>query len=102
MRKHNANSRRDFFAVLDTAAQTQTAVMTLQPGQESAEKGNEHAQSDQVLYVIVGEIEAEIGAERATLHAGDVIIVPAGAPHRFRNGGKAPAQTLNVYAPPAY
>ncbi len=102
MQKHNANSRRDFFAVLETAKQTQAAVMTLQPGQESGEKGNEHAQSDQVLYVIAGEIEAEIGEERATLRAGDVVIVPAGAPHRFRNGGKTPAQTLNVYAPPAY
>ena len=29
-------------------------------------------------------------------------IVPAGAAHRFRNAGKTPAQTLNVYAPPAY
>jgi len=102
MQKHNANARKDFFAVLDTAAQTQTAVMTLQPGQESGEKGNEHAQSDQVLYVISGEIEAEIGSEKATLHAGDVVIVPAGAAHRFRNAGKTPAQTLNVYAPPAY
>ena len=102
MRKHNVNSRDDFFAVLDTAKQTQTAVMTLQPGQESGEKGNEHTQSDQVLYVIAGEVEAEIGDERTTLHTGDVVIVPAGAPHRFRNDGKASAQTLNVYAPPAY
>ncbi|MBV9276888.1 MAG: cupin domain-containing protein [Candidatus Eremiobacteraeota bacterium] len=77
-------------------------MMTLQPGQESGEKGNEHAQSDQVLYVIAGDIEAEIEDEKTTLHAGDVVIVPAGAPHRFRNGGKSPAQTLNVYAPPAY
>jgi len=102
MQKHNVNSRRDFFAVLDSAKQSQTAVMTLQPGQESGEKGNEHAQSDQVLYVISGELKAEIGSESATLHTGDVVIVPAGAPHRFRNSGKSPAQTLNVYAPPAY
>ena len=102
MQKHNVNSRQDFFAVLDTARQTQTAVMTLKPGQQSGEKGNEHAQSDQVLYVIAGELDAEIGSESGTLHAGDVVIVPAGAPHRFRNGGKTTAQTLNVYAPPAY
>jgi len=102
MQKHNVNSRQDFFAVLDTADQTQTAVMTLKPGQESGEKGNEHAQSDQVLYVISGELNAEIGSESGTLRAGDVVIIPAGAPHRFRNSGEATVQTLNVYAPPAY
>jgi len=102
MQKHNVNERSDFVAVLDTAVQSQTAVMTLAPGQESGERGNEHAQSDQVLYVIAGELEAEIGSDRATLRPGDAVIVPAGAPHRFHNAGNEPVRTLNVYAPPAY
>jgi mannose-6-phosphate isomerase-like protein (cupin superfamily) len=55
-----------------------------------------------VLFVVNGEVTAEIGNERAELTTGDVVIVPADIDHRFSNPGKRKAITLNVYAPPAY
>lgn len=77
-------------------------MMRLGPGRSSGPKGNEHPSSEQVLLVLEGEVMAEIGGERATLRKGDVVIVPAGAAHRFVNHGASAALTLNVYAPPAY
>ena len=33
---------------------------------------------------------------------GDVLLIPAGTPHRFTNEAGKPAVTFNVYAPPEY
>ncbi len=102
MEKRNIHDSKEFFEVLQTTKQTQTAVMTLRPGQESGEKGNEHPRSDQILLVMDGEVTAEIGETRATLGKGDVVVVPAGIEHRFSNASSSTAVTFNVYAPPAY
>lgn len=91
-----------FFKVLQTGKRTQTAMMTLQPGEESGPMGNDHPQSEQVLFVVRGQLVAEIGTKRRTLKAGDSVHVPLRARHRFVNKSKRPAVTFNVYAPPAY
>lgn len=76
--------------------------MTLAPGKSSGPKGNEHPKSEQTLFVVEGEILAEIGNEEQMLRKGDAVIVPAGISHRFTNHSESPAVTFNVYAPPAY
>ena len=91
-----------FFKVLQTGKKSQTAMMTLRPGQESGPKSNEHPRSEQVLLVLRGSVFAEVGQTKRTLKAGDAVLVPAGAAHRFSNRGKTAAVTFNVYAPPAY
>ncbi len=99
----NIGDPHDWFDVLLTGETSQAAVMDLEPGSgESGANGNEHAGSEQVLFVVDGEVDAEIGDDRRTLRAGDVVIVPRGAPHRFTNRGTRTARTLNVYGPPAY
>lgn len=98
----NIGAAKDWFTVLETAQGCQTAVMTLDPGQSSGPRSNEHPQSEQVLLVIEGEVVAEIGDSRSTLRRGDVVIVPRRVDHRFTNAGKSKAVTFNVYSPPAY
>ena len=93
---------RSGFGVLENGTQLQTAAMILKDGDASGPLGNEHPQSEQVLYVVSGEVEAEIGDRRFRMRAGDSAIVPAGLPHRFTNRGSEPALTFNVYAPKAY
>lgn len=90
------------FEVIDTAESSQTAWMTLAPGEASGPRSNEHAESEQVLYLAEGALEAQIGERRFTMRAGDSVIVPKRADHRFENRGSAPAVTFNVYSPPAY
>lgn len=102
MQRSSIRDDRRFFSVLQTSERLQSAMMTLQPGQSSGQAGNEHPESEQLLLVLEGEVEAEIGGERATLQAGDVVIVPQRAEHIFRNTGSVPAVTFNVYGPPAY
>lgn len=93
---------RKFFKVLQTSANSQTAMMTLGPGQSSGPKRNDHPKCEQVLLVIEGEVVAEVRNETRTLKAGDVVVVPRRASHRFTNKGKRTAVAFNVYAPPAY
>lgn len=90
------------FHVRDTGEELQTAFMSLQPGEESGPKSNEHASSEQLLYVVEGEVEGEVGDRRVHLRAGESVLVPKGVAHQFRNASKKTAMTFNVYAPPAY
>ena len=95
-------ARDSLWCVLYTTARSQVAVMILAPGEASSDGPSVHPTQDQLLYLIEGEVEAEVGGERHSLRAGQLAVVPAGTPHRFINTGSVPARTLNVYAPPAY
>jgi mannose-6-phosphate isomerase-like protein (cupin superfamily) len=98
----NIQDAESWFQVLHTTRQSQSAVMTLKPDSESSEEMNSHEKSDQVVLIIEGEVEAEIGKAKRTLRKGDTCIIPAGTPHRLNNVKKTPAVTFNVYAPPEY
>ncbi len=76
--------------------------MTLAPGESSGPQENEHPRSEQVLYLVEGELQAELGDRTFTMKAGDSVIVGKDIPHRFENRGPRPAVTFNVYTPPAY
>jgi mannose-6-phosphate isomerase-like protein (cupin superfamily) len=102
MKSVNIRDAKSWFQVLQTSRKSQIATMTLAPGKSSGPKGNEHPKSEQVLFVVEGEILAELGEEKSMLRKGDAIIVPTGVAHRFTNHGGSAAVTFNVYAPPAY
>lgn len=95
-------ARESLWKVLHTTARSQVALMNLAPGEASSEAPSVHPTQDQLLYLIEGDVEAEVSGERRRLHAGQLAVVPAGTPHRFINVGTAPARTLNIYTPPAY
>jgi mannose-6-phosphate isomerase-like protein (cupin superfamily) len=96
----NIFADRPWFQVLQTSERSQTAVMTLEPGGNSSEGINVHAKSDQILLVVEGDVDAEVGPEKKRLKAGDVCLVPAGTAHRFANAGTNRCVTFNVYSPP--
>src|SRR3954451_4569701 len=49
--------------------------------------------------VLEGEIEATFRGETVTLQAGDVVAIPANAPHRFQNRTSKPARLLCICSP---
>jgi mannose-6-phosphate isomerase-like protein (cupin superfamily) len=97
----NIKDAKEWFEVLQTSDRSQTAVMTLEPGKSSGAKEG-HKNSDQVLLLLEGELDGEVGDKKATLKKGDVLLIPAAVKHRFTNRGAIPAVTFNVYAPPEY
>jgi len=49
--------------------------------------------AEEILYVVAGEAEAEVGGERGRLAAGDLAVIPAMIPHGLVNVGN---ETLKV------
>ena len=98
----NIRKAKEWFEVLQTTDKSQTAVMVLTKGGQSSEGMNVHRGSDQVLLLVEGKLEAEIGGQKRIMVEGDSCIVPAGTPHRFENCGESRALTFNVYTPPEY
>ena len=102
MELSNINEATERFEVLQTSKRSQTAMMTLAPGQATGKKAGVHKKSDQVLLMLSGKLSGKVGRKEVRLAKDDVLLIPAGSPHRFHNPGKKPAVTFNVYSPPEY
>jgi transcriptional regulator with XRE-family HTH domain len=70
------------------------------PGSESGPSFS-HEGEDGVV-VLKGTIDVEVGGVWHHLEAGDSIYFNAGIPHRWRNGGNAPAQAVWLSTPPSF
>ena len=76
-------------------ASTATVWMTLEPGAELAE----HCDSaEELLYAVEGAVEATVGDETGELHAGEIALIPAMAPHSLRNVGSTTARVLGFFS----
>ncbi|MFL6588924.1 MAG: cupin domain-containing protein [Chthoniobacterales bacterium] len=98
----NTKDAKEWFEVLQTSKRTQTAMISLAAGKATGPKAEAHAKSDQVLLMLSGKLSGIVGSEAVTLKKGDVLLIRAGTPHRFRNPGRMRAVTFNVYSPPEY
>jgi quercetin dioxygenase-like cupin family protein len=58
-----------------------------------------HPGQEEVIYVIEGTIEQWLEQERATLTAGDSVVIPASAVHATFNDGTQPAKILAILSP---
>ncbi|SRR5260221_11309820 len=98
----NIRESSEDFHLLETTGRTQTATITLKPGEATSEGFSAHPHSDQTVVVLDGELVAEVGREHDVLRTGQSLIIPAGAKHRLRNEANETAFAFTVYAPPAY
>ena len=92
--------RGQFFRVLQETTQSQTAVMTIDPGADGGPP--EEHDGDQIIYVVEGEALVRIGEREHKAAAGALVMIPARARHHVKNPGRIPLFLLTVYAPPAY
>ncbi len=77
-----------------------TGVQTCQPGYATPLHWHPYVEC---LFVIEGVMEAHIEGQEATparLQAGDLIALPAGTPHVFRNPGPGVLRILGIHASP--
>ena len=87
--------------ILSKTARSEIAYMAFEPGQGTG-LGSVHPDSDQIIYVVEGEVEAEVGGEKAKGGPGTVILIPADTKHVIKNAGEGRLLVLSIYAPPAY
>lgn len=82
---------------LQKTAQSETVVFTI-PANFHADRENTH-KGDQLIYVIDGTVTARVSGKEQDLKAGDLLMIPAGAPHTLRTGSES-MFGLTVFAPP--
>ena len=95
-----AEGSADFRRVLWTGKHTQLVIMTVPAGGEIGEET--HDDIDQILSFVSGTGEAVVGGEKKEVSQGDLVVVPAGTRHNFRNTGANPLVLYTVYGPPEH
>ena len=95
-----AEQSADFRRVLWTGKHTQLVIMTIPPGGEIGLET--HADTDQILTFVSGIGEADVAAATMKVAQGDLVAVPAGTRHNFRNTGVNPLVLYTVYGPPEH
>lgn len=57
---------------------------------------------EEVIFLISGTVEAEVGDEVGELSQGQVAVVPAMVPHDFRNIGQETARVIGFFGAPSW
>jgi mannose-6-phosphate isomerase-like protein (cupin superfamily) len=86
--------------VLWTGKHTQLVIMTIPVGGEIGEET--HDGTDQILTFVSGVGEAVVSGRTKQVAQGDLVVVPAGRKHNFRNTGANPLVLYTVYGPPEH
>lgn len=94
--KENTNFRK----VLHTGQKSQIVAMCIPVGEDIGEET--HPETDQILFFVKGEGEAILNGETKAVEEHDVVFVPAGTTHNFKNVGDEDLKLFTVYAPPEH
>ena len=95
-----AEQSADFRRVLWTGRHAQLVIMTIPPGGEIGEET--HEDTDQILTFVSGTGEAVVADQTHQIAQGDLVAVPAGTRHNFRNTGVNPLVLYTVYGRPEH
>jgi mannose-6-phosphate isomerase-like protein (cupin superfamily) len=90
----NIDKATEWFEVLHTHERAQTAMMTLAGGKATGGRAEAHPHSDQVLLVLEGELDGEVGPDRLRLRKGDVIVIPGRCEASIRQPGRQISRDL--------
>ena len=94
--KENTNFRK----VLYTGMKMQIVAMNIPVGEDIGEEV--HPNTEQVLFFVDGEGDAILNGEARHFKEHDVVFVPAGTVHNFKNTGDEDLKLFTVYAPPEH
>jgi mannose-6-phosphate isomerase-like protein (cupin superfamily) len=94
------NYKGQFFRVLHRTPRSQTAVMTIAPGQDAGPE--ETHDGDQIIYIVEGDAIVRVAGQEHRAGPGSLLTIPAHTRHYVSNPGKVPLFFLTVYAPPVY
>jgi quercetin dioxygenase-like cupin family protein len=89
--------KNKMFEMLQKTPQSQTGVFTLPAGYKG-DRENTH-KGDQLIYVIEGCATARVSGKEQDIKAGDLLMIPAGAPHTLGTGNEA-FFGFTIFAPP--
>jgi quercetin dioxygenase-like cupin family protein len=76
-------------------ASTSVLYVELEPG---CGPGRHTDTPEELLLVLEGEVEVELGEEKAVLGPGGIALIPSMVPHRFENAGSTPARVVGFFS----
>jgi quercetin dioxygenase-like cupin family protein len=94
---HRGNGAKVSSHMLGKTGQSESMVFSL-PAHFNADRENSH-RGDQIIYVIEGKATARVSGKECEIKAGDLVTIPAGAPHTLRTDNDS-LFALTVFAPP--
>jgi transcriptional regulator with XRE-family HTH domain len=77
-------------------------VGELQVGGSTGEQPYVHGDSEELVVVISGSVQLELGGELFELESGDSIDYRSSTPHRVTNTGQELAEVMWIISPPSY
>lgn len=89
-----------FRTVLHTGQHCQIVAMSIPVGEDIG--AETHPDVDQILYFIDGECEVTMNGEVQNVNQHDIVFVPAGTLHNFKNSGDSDLKLFTVYSPPEH
>lgn len=98
--KRLAKENNFFRKVLHTGKHSQLVLMSIAVDEEIGEET--HETIDQILFFVSGMGEAILEGKSKLVEKGDVVFVPAGTLHNFRNTGQEDMKLYTVYSPPQH
>ncbi len=98
--KKAAKENTNFRKVLYTGPHSQLVVMSIPAGGDIGEEI--HPNIDQIFYFVDGDGQAILNDETQNIEEHDVVFVPAGTKHNFKNTGDEDLKLFTVYSPPAH
>jgi mannose-6-phosphate isomerase-like protein (cupin superfamily) len=90
----------DFRRVIYTGPESQLVLMNISANEDIGMEV--HHGVDQILFIVSGTCEATVGGKIFAVHEGDVVYVPAGTEHNFKNTGTEDLKLYSIYSPPEH
>jgi transcriptional regulator with XRE-family HTH domain len=72
------------------------------PGGSTGDEPYTHGDSEELLLVLAGRVQVQLGSELLDLSTGDSVNYRSSTPHRVSNPGDETAEVLFVISPPSY
>ncbi len=73
-----------------------------EPGGSTGDEPYTHGDSEELLLVLAGRVQLQLGTELFDLGKGDSVNYRSSTPHRVSNPGEVAAEVLFVISPPSY
>ena len=80
----------------------EVVVARFDPGGSTGDEAYTHGDSEELLVVVAGRVQVQLGAEIYDLSAGDSLHYQSSTPHRVSNPGDEVAEVMFVISPPSY
>jgi transcriptional regulator with XRE-family HTH domain len=80
----------------------EVVVARFEPGGSTGDEPYTHGASEELLIVVAGRVQVQLGTEVYEVAAGDSVHYESSTPHRVANVGDEVAEVLFVISPPSY